>query len=468
MRSLTPEERARLGALEALQYRVESPSAFISRITPHEPPLRHQAPLLDAFERSRRGPVYVLLSEPPGHAKTTHIAKCLAWRLLYDPACLNAYVTYGDDLSLEGSRKIRDYAVAAGVQLAKGNTAAGGWKTPQGGGLVATGIGGPLTGKRIKGVLVIDDPYKNREEADSEAHRKKVWNWWTSAAFTRRFPGWSVIVVHTRWHEDDLIGKLKEKMDLPWEVINLPAVSDANGAPIDEKLARGGRALWPEAFPLSDLRTQRAQNEYDWWSMYQGMPRPIGGAVFGEPATYATPEFTWTGKRGVILCDPAASAKTKADFSAIGVFAMEGYGEDSRMYVVDMRRMQVSIPDLVRKLREMQAHYGLLVGVEAVGGFKAVPQSLRDQDPKLRVVDVTPKGDKFTRAQPVASAWNTSRVLVQLGASWSPEYLSEMKRFTGLGDAHDDQVDATAHAWNLLYREKPSRAGNRSVEAAEF
>lgn len=293
MRSRSPEEQAELAALKALQYGVESPAAFIERITPHEPALPFQAPLLDAFERSRQKPVYVLLSEPPGHAKTTHIAKCLAWRLLYDPACLNAYVTYGDDLSLEGSRKIRDYAVSAGVQLAKGNTAAGGWRTPQGGGLVATGVGGPLTGKRIKGVLVIDDPYKNREEADSESHRNKVWNWWTSAAFTRRFPGWSVIVVHTRWHEDDLIGKLKERMDLPWQVINLPAVSNDRGDAIDERMVQGGRALWPEAYPLSDLLTQRAQNEYDWWSMYQGTPRSKGGELFGEPARFDLASFSW-------------------------------------------------------------------------------------------------------------------------------------------------------------------------------
>lgn len=295
MRSLTPDEQAEYQALRALQYNVEPLDAYIRRITPLEPPLAHQAPLIDAFERSRQEPVYVLLSEPPGHAKTRHITKGLSWRVLYDPACLNAYVTYGDDLSMEGSRRIRDYATGAGVVLAKGNTAAGGWYTPQGGGVVATGIGGPLTGKRVKGILVIDDPYKNREEAESALHREKVWNWWTSVAFTRRFPGWSVIIVHTRWHEDDLIGRLKaDGRGLPWEVINIPAISNAAGEAIDERVhPEEARALWPDAFPLNDLARQRLMSEYDWWSMYQGMPRPKGGQLFGEPARFKPSEFSW-------------------------------------------------------------------------------------------------------------------------------------------------------------------------------
>lgn len=179
------------------------------------------------------------------------------------------------------------------------------------------------------------------------------------------------------------------------------------------------------------------------------------------------------GKRGVIICDPAATAKTKADFSAWGAFAMEDYAERSRMYVLKVVRKQIEIPQLVRDLRAFQRAWGLLIGVEAVAGFKAVPQMLRDQDPSLRVIDIMPKGDKFTNAGPVAAAWKDGRVLVPTDTEEEPEpwvqpYLDEMMRFTGLGDRHDDQVDITANAWNLLYRERPGRGANGSESRPDF
>lgn len=182
-------------------------------------------------------------------------------------------------------------------------------------------------------------------------------------------------------------------------------------------------------------------------------------------------EVVRVGKRGAIICDPAATAKTKADFSAWGAFAMEGYAEESRMYVLEVGRAQIEIPRLVRVLSAFQQRWGLLIGVEAVGGFKAVPQSLRDQDTTLRVIDIIPKGDKFTNAQPVSTAWQAGRVLVPLETAatpWVKPYLDELKKFTGLGDVHDDQVDITSNAWNLLYRKKPGRGANGSESRPDF
>lgn len=474
--SLSADEWAELDALRDVQMGAEGLADYILRVSPHRPPPEHIAPLLRLIERTRREEVRALVSMPPRHAKTHTLLHGLAWRTQYDPGCLNAYLSYGAEQAVGESKKGRQLAIEGGVQLSNASSAGDDWRTHFGGGVVATGVGGPLTGKGITGLMIIDDPFKGREDAESEGARQKVWDWFTDVAYTRLQSGSSCIVCATRWHEDDLIGRLdgNTKIGDRWEVINIPAVSDGAGKPLDERLERGARALWSREFGLRKLSKIRLTlGEYGWWSLYQGMPRPRGEGIFKQPATYDPKTFSWHGKRGVIICDPAATAKTTADYSAIVVAAIEGFGMDSRMYIVEVIRLQDTIPKVVAELLRVQRDYKLYIGVEAVGGFKAVPQMLRDADNSLRIVDITPKGDKFTRAQPCAAAWNDDRVLIPgNGFAYRPYaaeesrrwvhwdvagYLDEMTRFTGVSDVHDDQVDASAHAWTALYRERQPR-----------
>jgi hypothetical protein len=164
--------------------------------------------LLDAFERIDRGEsVRVLVSVPPRHAKTETLLHGFAWLLARHPQWAIGYGSYAAEIAYSKSRQARDYARAAGVELRDDSSAVHEWRTRDGGGMLATGRGGPLTGHGVQ-LLAIDDPFKNRQEADSPTLRAQCWGWYTSTARTRLEPGGSIIITHTRWHPDDLIGRL--------------------------------------------------------------------------------------------------------------------------------------------------------------------------------------------------------------------------------------------------------------------
>lgn len=475
---LSPEEQAEF--VRSMQVLVggERLRDFVCRVAPHEPPPKHLQPIIDVVEYSRIKPIRVCLAMPPGHAKTTMLMRAIAWWLSpnQSPGDLCAYVTYSDSHAREKSRIAKETLQDVGGDLVDSTKDGDGfWLTPQGGGLVARGSRGGLTGKRVPGLLVYDDPYKDAQEARSVAVNSMIIERFKAVAFTR-LQGGSIIVLHTRWAMDDLIGYILKNHK--WDSINVPAQADAIDADTGtDKLGRKmDEVAWPQKYPyeicssmcghdghLREIRETIGEHLYA--AMYQGRPRPEGMAVFHEPSRYrlladarSESEFSWTNKRGAIIIDPAATARTSADWSVLLVVAMEGYGILTKMWIVDCVRIQVEIPELVRRAAAMQKRYRLMIACEAVAGFKAVPQSLRAMDPTLRVFDINTSGrDKFTRAMPVAAAWNSGRVLVPVDAqcAWVDGYIEECGRFTGSGDKHDDQVDATAHGWNILYRQAP-------------
>jgi phage terminase large subunit-like protein len=423
----------------------ESLEAFIRRISPHLAPAPHLEPLIRLIERARHERVRALISMPPRHGKTLSILHGLAWWLKNSPADVCAFFSYGDDLARSKSRTARHLAVSAGVKLASDSANLSEWRTTAGGGLLAGGAGGALTGQGVTGLFVIDDPIKNREEADSAVVRNKIDEWIREVALTR-LEGASVLLVQTRWHPDDPSGRLAAAGG--WEVLNLQAV--AEGA---DPLGRApGEALWPERFPIEELDAIRRQiGEWSFAALYQGLPRPRGTAVFGEPSRFDLEAWRPEAARVVIGADPAASEKTSADYSVACVLAVEGRGDRMTGRVLEIWRGQVAIPKFTERLRALSAKwFNCPIAVEAVGGFKAIPQMLRQVDPLLRLVEVAVRGDKFTRAQPVAAAWNDGRILIPTSAPWVEPFLAEVQAFSGVRDRQDDQVDALAHAWNSI------------------
>ena len=255
---------------------------FVPRVSPAFAAPHHLAPLLDALEGVERASQRVCVSVPPRHGKTELVLHGIARLLVRHPEWTIAYVSYSADLARSKSRQIRDYAQRAGVRIRGDSNAMHEWRTPQGGGVLATGVGGPLTGHGVK-LLVVDDPFKNRQEADSALIRERTYNWFTSTAMTRVEPGGSAAVVHTRWHRDDLIGRLERDEDQEWQVTALPAIDSR------------GRALWPERWPVSELERRRTEvGEYDWASLFQQRPTVRKGLVFNgfDRAVHVVPHET--------------------------------------------------------------------------------------------------------------------------------------------------------------------------------
>lgn len=420
---------------------------FIVRVHPKFSKPLHLGAALDQLNAIYSRPIRLLLSVPPRHAKSYTVMHLIAQFLARDPTKRVAYITYSAQLSEEFSRKIREFCGDAGVELSTNVKASHHWETKRGGSVDAIGIGGTITGKGFD-LLVIDDPHKNREDTESEIIRNTVFETCTSAGLSRLEPGASVIVIHTRWHADDLIGRLSKNTDEGWVSINIKAISDE------------GEALWPERYDLESLRIIRARNEFDWWSLYMGSPRPRGGAVYAtlENQTYEKlPDGQPDGQ--AIGIDLAYTAKTYSDWSV----AVSGLRYGDTIYITDVRRKQCDVKQFSSEIKDARSKCRGAPIWWFVGGVeKGVVTLLRALG--IHVNAVVAKTDKYVRAQPSATAWNDGKIKVPFHAPWLAEFLSEVCSFTGVSDAHDDQVDALAALFHpLLGKRLPRFAGNVQV-----
>jgi predicted phage terminase large subunit-like protein len=425
---------------------------FIPAVTPRWQSPRHLARLTDLFERiAQEERVRALVSVPPQHGKTETLLHGLAWLLKRKPWLRNAYASYAASLAFTKSRLARDYAQTAGVTIRDDAGKVSEWVTTDGGGLLATGVGGPLTGNPVDGLLLVDDPHKNRAEAESATIRNKIKEWWTSTAMTRVHPGASILVVHTRWHSDDLIGWLRERNGgAGWEVIELRAIADGTD-PRDPR--QPGEALWPEFMPADFLAERRIDvGEYDWASLYDQRPTPKGGAVFEGDVLFSPPPTRY---RVVIGLDLAYTEKTASDYSVAVVMAEA----EGLYHILDVHRMQTAAPAFAERLRALAATYPGAPMVAYVGGTERGVVDLMNVRPdtpgklQLNVQAKPATADKFIRAQPVAAAWNAGRIFLPPDAPrWAGPFVSEMRSFTGIKDSHDDQIDALAAAYDALSR----------------
>jgi hypothetical protein len=427
---------------------------FIPRISPRWKSPKHLEQVTEVLDDiTLRGASHEFcFSLPPQHAKTETLLHGAARHIAKHPHLTNAYVSYAGDYAHSRSRLLREYAVRAGARLKNDSNSAQEWRTVEGGGLFATGIGGPLTGQPISGILIIDDPYKNRQEAESATYRNRVYDWFTSTGYVRVHPGASVIVLHTRWHEDDLIGRLtKEGIDAdPWKYVNLPALNDGSDPrrAIDEP-------LWPEMRPLWWLLKRRARSEYDWASMFQGHPVPRGAKVFQNATLCERLPVPLVGRFGIGI-DLAYSGKKRSDFSTIVVMC-EIAGV---LFVVESHCVQVRAPEFAALLSSVCNRYpgvmprwycsGVELGVaDLISG--GVPLKTAEAAVILASLPVpidaqTTTADKLIRAQGLAADWNAGNVVVPSDKPWSNEFITQICSFTGVSDLHDDIVDAAVAA----------------------
>jgi len=263
----------------------------------------------------------IMLFLPPRHGKSKLASiNYPSWILGRYPNLPIIISSYSSDLASDFGRETKDlmnspvYKQIFETRIRADVEAKSKWLTKDGGGYTAVGVGGSITGKGFK-IGIIDDPIKNRKEAESKTVRDSVWNWYRSTFYTRQDGAGAIILILTRWHQDDLAGRLLKKQPEQWEVINFPAIATK-----DEEFRKQGEALWPDRFPLEWLKERRKTlGPYNWSSLYQQTPTSAESQIFKEEdfKHIEWEEVERKNTRCFITIDPAPAKTVESDY--IGV-----------------------------------------------------------------------------------------------------------------------------------------------------
>ncbi len=388
----------------------------------------------------------LMIFMPPRHSKSeTVTVRYTAWRLVRDPQMHVIMGSYNQRLANRFSRKIRRIADEF-TALSKERKAVDEWETQAGGGLCAVGVGAGVTGFGAQ-LIVIDDPVKNRAEAESRAYREATWDWFNDDIYTRLEPGASMILIQTRWHEDDLAGRLlKETANggEQWEVLSLPALAEESG----EDWRVPGEALCPERYDAEALlRIKKKIGSYAFSALYQQSPTPRDGGLFKRAWFREIVDQAPEGLRWGRGYDLAVSTKTSADYTASVRCAKDKAGN---LNIADVFRERIEFPEQKDYIDErMKTETNTAHGIEAALHGRAFVQDLR-RDRSLGGVAfaaVRVDADKFTPALTWASLAEEGKVILVRGP-WIDEFLDEVCRFPD--GKHDDQVDAVSLAVKML------------------
>lgn len=452
---MTPVELARATATPALF--AETASGGKWKIARH---LAHLDRALYAA-CTKRGSNRLIITCPPRHGKSFLCSKYLpAWYLGKFPDKRVIMTGHGADFaSIWGARALQtlsDNGSMFGLNVPRKQSIER-WNIPgRDGGMDTAGVNGPITGKGAD-LLILDDVIKNSEEANSETYRKKTWEWWQSTAFTRLEPDGVAIVILTRWHEDDLAGRLlrgdssgedAEFAD-KWHLINMPAIAE-DGDCLGRK---PGEALWPERWSIERLRNKRAGMRQYWWSaMFQQRPTPEEGGMF-KRAWLRDARAPETIVRAVRYWDKAATAGG-GDYT-VGCLILHHEGG---YHIAHVERGQWSSLEREKVIERTTARDQETYGGKVKGWFEQEPGSGGKESAEatirrlagysVRAERVT--GDKATRADPLAAQCEAGNVTVEKGAGWAEAFKDELCMFPN--GTHDDQVDAASGAFNKLAR----------------
>jgi len=418
----------------------------------------HHELIAEKLEAVERGEIdRLMIFMPPRHGKSELASKRFpAWCLGKNPKRQIIAASYNSDLANDFGRNVRNIIaepefgqVFNGVTLAPDSQAANRMNTNHGGTYVAAGVGTAVTGRGAD-IALIDDPFKDREEADSERRRELVWDWYRSTLYTRLMPGGAIVVVMTRWHEDDLAGRLLAAQDAggdKWDVLSLPALHPERGA------------LWPEWYDEQALlRIKKALEDKghnrEWSALYQQQPQPDEGTFFQRGwfktwqrlpncRFYITSDFAVTDGGG--------------DYTVLTVW---GISSDGDIYRAAQWKGQTSSDVWIERLLDLIARWKPLCcfgesGViqKAVGPLLA--RRSRERGVYCRFEWLPSVSDKPTRARSFQAFAASGRVYFEHGAD-----LSEFLVFPA--GKHDDEVDTASligraidQAHPAIVREQP-------------
>ena len=433
-------------------------------------PAVHQSPVLELLDQELvkvhddpDSPDRLMFFMPPQEGKSQRVSRWQAvWLLAHDPTLRIGIVSYEQESAVRWGRQIkRDvelYADTLGVRLMADSKAAGRWETTAGGGIVCVGIRGALTGKPID-VLIVDDPVKDRAAAESKLQRDAAWEFWEQVAELRLSSRGKVILIMTRWHEDDLAGRLLAKAPGEWRVVSVPAISEGDGDPLGRPEGVELQSVQRRA-PGYFTRMAEKMSRYAFTALFQQRPSPSTGGLFAradwrywerDETAHAAGEPILVGDQAVhrdlagayrfITIDLAASTRTSADYTVGAAWAILPGGE---LLLLDRVRDRVEDSghwDLIAPLRRWLGPYDVTYVETAMFGTTFVYAAGQAGVPLEPLkADV----DKFTRALALAPLVKQHKVHLPRTAPWLEEWMDEYAQFpTG---THDDQVDVGAYA----------------------
>lgn len=424
---LLARRKARLSLLDFSQY---TNSAYIA--APH-----HEM-IIAKLEAVERGEIKrLMIAMPPRHGKSELASRRFpAWYLGRNPDKQIIAASYNSDLASDFGREVRnivhspEFSCLFDTALAQDSKAANRWHTDKGGMYVAAGVGTAITGRGAD-VLLIDDPFKDRQEADSEITRQRVWDWYTSTAYTRLMPGGAVVVISTRWHDDDLSGRLLAEQDTggdKWELLSLPAIDDT------------GAALWPDWYPLGRLeQIKSVLPARDWNALYQQNPIPDDGDYF-KAAWFGEYDQLPANLRNYGASDYAVT-DGDGDYTEHGVVGVDA---SNNLYVLDWWRGQTTADVWIDKKCDMILKYAPHCWFGEAGPIRRaiepfLMRRMQQREAYCRIEWMASIADKPTRARPIQAMASMGKVFMPKSAPWKHEVLSQLLRFPAA--KFDDGVD---------------------------
>lgn len=380
----------------------------------------------------------LMIFMPPRSGKSEAVTvRFPAWMIERNPELRFIVAAYNVSLASKFSRKTQRIVSSRGITLDR--EAVDDWTTKQEGGVRAVGVGSGVTGHGANGIL-IDDPIKSKEEAYSVVYRDKAWEWYKDDLYTRLEPEGFIVLTQTRWHYDDLAGRiLNSEGGKEWTVIKLPALAE-----IDDPIDRlEGEALCPDRFSRDDLLSIKSVMGSDFESLYQQNPVAVQGSIFKRDwwKYYSqAPDFI----RVIQSWDTAFKTKAQNDPSCCQTWGVTNNG----YYLIDRWIDRVTFPDLKKAaIQQYDKHHPDVVIVEdKASGQSLIQEIIRET--KIPMLAVKPDKDKISRANAITPICESGHVFLPEGVPWVVDYIDQMAIFPA--GAHDEDPDVTSQALNYL------------------
>jgi predicted phage terminase large subunit-like protein len=433
--------------------------------------------LLRSIEDAQAGQLDgLLVCMPPQHGKSELISKHLpAWYLGTFPDRRVILTSYEADFAAQWGRKARglleEWGWLFGVRVSRRSSAVYRWDLEgRDGGMTTAGVGGPITGKGAH-LFIVDDPIKNDEQARSSSHRQKQWDWWQSTASTRLRPGGLFVLVQTRWHRDDLAGRILREAKTNgqrWREIRLPALAEGHDA-----LNRApGEPLWPEVYSRKYLeRIQSRQSNYYWKSLYQQDPIAEGSTEW--PDSYFPPSIWFDSWPTALECrvmalDPSKGQDAKSgDYSAI---VMMHLTPERIAYVdadLEVRNVSVIVERSIELARTFRPH-GFMIETNQFQELLAaeIERRCRELRCHIPIFHCENQVAKIVRIRGLTSLFARGAFRFRRGSRGARLLVDQLRDFPN-GD-HDDGPDALEMASRMATQLVSQPARERSIPEFEY